>query len=305
MPISKAPIGLQRSNTLNSNVLDKGKGKAIAAEDFGVDANALLDGVDFGDDEDEEDQEFGGRAGGGGGGGRNDYDESDDEVIVPKLKPKAVVTNFKLPLPPPVPPKVVPSRSKTTSEVVNMNSVAGPSNSKNTGPTADPARVSSAPKFLHPWSRDVDKALRQRFGLRGFRANQEEAINATLGGKDVFVLLPTGGGKSLCFQLPAVISSGTTRGVTIVVSPLLSLISDQCKSLEEKDIPVVFLNSTMPAADRNFAMATMRSNPPTTCLAYVTPEQVSLSNIGKRIFKILISFFNTDCQKCRFQRFIG
>ncbi|GAA5954091.1 hypothetical protein JCM10213_007118 [Rhodosporidiobolus nylandii] len=143
-----------------------------------------------------------------------------------------------------------------------------------TSKTAPAAGTVARPAAKHPWTTDVYKALRQRFGLKSFRANQEEAINATLSGKDVFVLLPTGGGKSLCFQLPAVISTGTTRGVTIVVSPLLSLISDQTQALMEKDIPVVFLNSTMPAADKKFAMECLKASPPMACLAYVTPEQI-------------------------------
>ncbi|SCZ90878.1 BZ3500_MvSof-1268-A1-R1_Chr1-3g02341 [Microbotryum saponariae] len=150
----------------------------------------------------------------------------------------------------------------------------------------DPALAIVAPRLNHPWSRDVAKALRQRFGLTGFRANQEEAINATLAGKDVFVLLPTGGGKSLCFQLPAVISTGRTKGVTIVVSPLLSLISDQTNALIEKDIPVVFLNSTMAAADRKFAMDAIRSDPPLACLAYVTPEQASITFLENVEFEL-------------------
>lgn len=130
------------------------------------------------------------------------------------------------------------------------------------------------PQKQHTWTRDVYKALRQRFGLKEFRSHQEAAINATLSGKDVFVLLPTGGGKSLCFQLPAVVNSGVTRGLTIVVSPLLSLISDQTRALYSKDIPAVFLNSTMPAEDRRFVMSCLRASPPQACLAYVTPEQV-------------------------------
>lgn len=134
--------------------------------------------------------------------------------------------------------------------------------------------TAQAPPPKHAWTRDVYKALRQRFGLKEFRSHQEAAINATLSGKDVFVLLPTGGGKSLCFQLPAVVNSGVTCGVTIVVSPLLSLISDQTRALYSKDIPVVFLNSTMPAEDRRFVMSCLRASPPQACLAYVTPEQV-------------------------------
>jgi len=99
----------------------------------------------------------------------------------------------------------------------------------------------------------------------------------------VFVLLPTGGGKSLCFQLPAVVSTGKTKGLTIVVSPLLSLISDQTRALFSKDIPVVYLNSTMAVADRRFAMDAMRSDPPQAHLAYVTPEQVVKSSAFRDI----------------------
>ncbi|KAM0753730.1 ATP-dependent DNA helicase [Meredithblackwellia eburnea MCA 4105] len=137
----------------------------------------------------------------------------------------------------------------------------------------------------HPWSKDVAKALRQRFGLMGFRKNQEEAVNATLGGRDAFVLLPTGGGKSLCYQLPAVVSTGKTRGVTIVISPLLSLITDQCKALVAKDIPTVFINSSMAESARKFALDQMRQ---ASChLAYVTPEQIAKSPILGNILRDL------------------
>ncbi|GAA5930476.1 uncharacterized protein JCM15063_004817 [Sporobolomyces koalae] len=162
----------------------------------------------------------------------------------------------------------------TASDVIITSEKSASAAGAGTASTSNTAAQQPVAKKVYPWTSDVNKALRQRFGLTKFRANQEAAINATLGGQDVFVLLPTGGGKSLCFQLPAVISSGTTKGVTIVVSPLLSLISDQTRSLIEKDIPVVFLNSTMPAADRKFAIECLRSDPPQTCLAYVTPEQI-------------------------------
>lgn len=268
----------------------KGKGRAIVTPVELVDTAALLDGVDFEDDEEYE-AELESRQT-GRGDRRMIVEDSDDEMLIVHAPKHKALPPVKAPIvraPPPrqqhvaaVPAEQLQQRQQqlqAKSGSVPKAPVPAPVPRIVAAAAAaggDPARLSSAPKMNHPWSRDVSKALRQRFNLTGFRPHQEEAINATLSGRDVFVLLPTGGGKSLCFQLPAVVSSGKTKGVTIVISPLLSLIADQTKSLKDKDIPVVFLNSTMPAADRAFAMSSMRSNPPTTCLAYVTPEQVSL-----------------------------
>ncbi|PHJ22470.1 atp-dependent dna family protein [Cystoisospora suis] len=78
------------------------------------------------------------------------------------------------------------------------------------------------------WSERIERCNRSVFGNRSFRPNQREIINAVLSQRDVFVMMPTGGGKSLCFQLPAVVS----RGVSVVVMPLLSLITDQMEQLQ-------------------------------------------------------------------------
>ncbi|PLW56912.1 hypothetical protein PCANC_01280 [Puccinia coronata f. sp. avenae] len=132
-------------------------------------------------------------------------------------------------------------------------------------------------KMNHPWSRDVGKALVHVFKLRSWRHNQIDAINTTLSGKDCFVLMPTGGGKSLCYQLPAVVRSGVTKGVTIVISPLISLITDQVQALCAKHIGAAAFTGTMTSVERDYVTNDLRSVDPALCLVYVTPEMIMKS----------------------------
>ncbi|KAK8201576.1 ATP-dependent DNA helicase sgs1 [Zalaria obscura] len=129
----------------------------------------------------------------------------------------------------------------------------------------------------HPWSPDVKKVLAKVFKLRGFRPNQLEAINATLAGKDVFVLMPTGGGKSLCYQLPSVISSGKTHGVTVVVSPLLSLMEDQVQHLKKLNVQAFLINSTTSSEEKQQLRNAFREPnvEQFVQVLYVTPEMLS------------------------------
>ncbi|KAG5456987.1 MAG: P-loop containing nucleoside triphosphate hydrolase protein, partial [Olpidium bornovanus] len=129
-----------------------------------------------------------------------------------------------------------------------------------------------------PWSLEVGKALRQAFKLKEFRPNQLEIINATLAGRNVFVLMPTGGGKSLCYQLPALVSSGRTRGVTIVVSPLLSLMADQVSSLTSKGILSLCLSGDLDAATKRWAYEELSAAEPRVRLVYITPEMIAKSS---------------------------
>ncbi|KAH7147207.1 hypothetical protein DER46DRAFT_71994 [Fusarium sp. MPI-SDFR-AT-0072] len=125
----------------------------------------------------------------------------------------------------------------------------------------------------HPWSSEVQRMLKDRFRMKGFRHNQLEAINATLGGKDAFVLMPTGGGKSLCYQLPAVIGAGKTQGITIVVLPLLSLMQDQVDHMKALGIQAVAFNGEYSAEYKSQVMTAFEKRSPEDYieLLYVTP----------------------------------
>ncbi|EKX53795.1 hypothetical protein GUITHDRAFT_52059, partial [Guillardia theta CCMP2712] len=118
--------------------------------------------------------------------------------------------------------------------------------------------------------------LKQAFGLSDFRPLQKEAIHNVLGGKDVIVCLATGGGKSLCYQLPALV----LPGVTVVISPLIALMQDQVFSLREKGIDAVLLNSTLsPTETRNILHRLWAIKHSPIKLLYVTPEALSGSTL--------------------------
>uniref|UniRef100_W5NAF7 RecQ-like DNA helicase BLM n=1 Tax=Lepisosteus oculatus TaxID=7918 RepID=W5NAF7_LEPOC len=125
-----------------------------------------------------------------------------------------------------------------------------------------------------PYSQEMMKIFNKRFGLRQFRTNQLEAINATLHCEDTFVLMPTGGGKSLCYQLPACVSPG----VTIVISPLRSLIVDQVQKLTTLDIPAAGLTGFKSDSESARVYMQLSKKDPIIKLLYCTPEKVCASN---------------------------
>ncbi|KAF8685971.1 hypothetical protein HU200_043897 [Digitaria exilis] len=123
-----------------------------------------------------------------------------------------------------------------------------------------------------PWTKELEAKNRNKFGNRSFRPNQREIINATMSGNDVFVLMPTGGGKSLTYQLPALIS----EGLTLVVCPLVSLIQDQIMHLSQANIPATYLSASMEWPEQQEILRGLMS-----ChykLLYVTPEKIAKSN---------------------------
>ena len=118
-----------------------------------------------------------------------------------------------------------------------------------------------------PTMDDARRALRERFGLEDFRGRQAEAIEAVLAGRDVLLTMPTGAGKSLAYQLPAVL----VDGLTLVISPLIALMKDQVDALRAKGIAATFVNSSIEATERRKRLdAAVRGE---LDLLFVTPER--------------------------------
>ena len=139
---------------------------------------------------------------------------------------------------------------------------------------------------------DLIGTLKKHFGYDAFRPLQEEIIRDALAGRDVFVLMPTGGGKSLCFQLPALMRDG----LTIVVSPLISLMKDQVDALQTSGIPATFLNSTL---ERQEAIARWRGlHRGDYRMLYVAPERLMLETFLERALNWNIAQIAIDEAHC-------
>jgi len=117
-------------------------------------------------------------------------------------------------------------------------------------------------------SDSLQQALKQYFGYETFRAGQREIIEANMAGRDTLAIMPTGGGKSICFQLPALLKTG----VTIVVSPLIALMQDQVTALKENGIGATFLNSTLTGRESNQRSQSILNG--AIKLVYVAPERL-------------------------------
>lgn len=127
-----------------------------------------------------------------------------------------------------------------------------------------------------PYYGEVKKIVKETFGLASFRENQLEAILATLAGLDVFILKPTGGGKSLCFQAPALCVGGKTRGVTVVISPLTSLMMDQVNWLLSKGVDAVLITHDQIVPEQAPSIWQRLNGPDAKPkIVFVTPEKMA------------------------------
>ena len=134
---------------------------------------------------------------------------------------------------------------------------------------------------------ELTKVLKQFFGFDKFKGNQEAIIQNVLNGKDTFVLMPTGGGKSLCYQLPSLIMEGTA----IVISPLIALMKNQVdamRSFSEKDGVAHFLNSSLTRQAIDDVKADILSGK--TRLLYVAPESLTKEDNIEFFKQVKISF---------------
>ncbi|WP_163406981.1 DNA helicase RecQ [Flavobacterium ajazii] len=132
--------------------------------------------------------------------------------------------------------------------------------------------------------------LKENFGFEKFRPNQQNIINTILSGQDTLAIMPTGGGKSICFQLPALI----LPGITIVISPLIALMKDQVDSLKTNGISACYINSSQSVEEQQFYIDSLKSN--TFKLVYIAPE--SLSYLDVVFSELTISLIAIDEAHC-------
>ncbi|WP_018969385.1 RecQ family ATP-dependent DNA helicase [Rubritalea marina] len=140
--------------------------------------------------------------------------------------------------------------------------------------------------------KDAHEALREHFGFEAFREGQGDVVDKIISGTDGLVVMPTGGGKSLCYQLPAL----CLEGVCIVVSPLIALMKDQVDALLVRGVPATVINSTLTLAEQRERVSGMRSGK--YKLVYVAPERFKVESFIQALLEVDISLFAIDEAHC-------
>ena len=138
----------------------------------------------------------------------------------------------------------------------------------------------------------ADEALKVLFGYRSFREGQKDIIDHILQGRDTFAVMPTGAGKSVCYQIPAML----LPGITLVISPLISLMQDQVKSLNEAGISAAFINSAL--SEKMFYETVQRARQGIYKLIYVAPERLMTEGFLSLVKSVRISMVTVDEAHC-------
>jgi ATP-dependent DNA helicase RecQ len=144
----------------------------------------------------------------------------------------------------------------------------------------------------HPRLADARGVLQESFGFPDFRPGQTQAVESVLAGRDTLVILPTGGGKSLCYQVPALVLDG----LTVVISPLISLMKDQVDALTARGLPATYINSTLSAAEVSARMARVQRGE--VKLLYLAPERFDLGRSAERLREIGVTLLAVDEAHC-------
>ena len=137
-----------------------------------------------------------------------------------------------------------------------------------------------------------EQALKILFGYDSFRAGQKSVIDSILAGRDAFAVMPTGAGKSVCYQIPAVL----LPGITLVVSPLISLMQDQVKALNEAGVPAAFINSSLSEKDYNETIRRARQG--IYKIIYIAPERLVTEGFLALAKSVPVSMVTVDEAHC-------
>jgi ATP-dependent DNA helicase RecQ len=139
---------------------------------------------------------------------------------------------------------------------------------------------------------EAQKVLRETFGYDEFRPLQQDVISKVLKKKDSLVIMPTGGGKSICYQIPALIFNG----LTIVISPLISLMKDQVEQLDEYGVPALFLNSTLTPEQYSENVRKLKAGE--AKLLYLAPETLMMESTRNLLSQLTVDCFTIDEAHC-------
>src|SRR5215470_489100 len=141
-------------------------------------------------------------------------------------------------------------------------------------------------------AQDLEQTLRDRFGLEHFRAGQREVIENVIGGRDVLCVMPTGGGKSLCYQLPALM----LPGLTLVVSPLIALMKDQVDALVQRGVRATLINSTLDPSEQRARILEIEAG--RYDLVYVAPERFRSGRFVEMMARVKPALLAVDEAHC-------